>query len=237
MSKKTKNFDDIIHQKTFHDEKTNRKKRKRRSEKSEKSLTDLMGQPPLLSDEDPAQYFALYQTLRLKFAPRDILEEFYVRQVMDDAWLVIRYRRMNSHILNMAQPNLGDEIRLKIDRYRNMFMGSEDLLGQRNENSLLYDFSQYTCAMHPSDMIAKQFEDRIIQISHIEGMISRCLERIRRSQITLEDFRGFIDEAVQLADQAKPKSDQENPLSNHASGKKDEICLAEEPKKSDLNDK
>ena len=230
-------FEDLVRQKTLGGDKNKQKRRKRRSDTSEKTLADLMGQPPLLADEDPAQYFALYQTLRLKLEPRDVLEEFYVRQVMDDAWLVIRYRRMNSHLLNMAQPNLGDEIRLKIDRYRNMFMGSEDLLDQRDENLLLHDFSQYTIAMHPSDMIAKQFENRIIQINHIEGMISRCLERMRRSHMTLEDFRGFIDEALQLDDQVKTKLDQESPPFAHSSENKEDICSEYEPKMGDINGK
>lgn len=237
MSKKTKTCDDVIRQKTFQNKKTERKKRKMHSDKSEKTLADLMGQPPLLSDEDPAQYFALYQTLRLKFAPRDILEEFYVRQVMDDAWLVIRYRRMNSHILNRAQPNLGDEIRLKIDRYRNMFMGSEELLDQTTENLLLLKYSQYTSAMHDSDMIAKQFEDRIVQINLIEGMISRCIERMKRSHITLDEFRGFIDDVLQLEGQARHSPDHESSLSDDPPTKSDEIFLSEEAKKDALNGK
>ena len=230
-------FEDLIRQKTLQGDKKGRNKRKRRSDKSEKTLADLMGQPPLLADEDPAQYFALYQTLRLKLEPRDILEEFYVRQVMDDAWLVIRYRRMNSHILNRAQPNLGDEIRLNIDRYRNMFMGSEDLLDQRDENLLLLKYSQYTIAMHPSDMIAKQFEDRIIQINHIESMISRCLERMRRSHITLDEFRGFIDDVLKLEDKTTHNQDRKTPIPDDPSRKNDAICLAKNPKEDDLNGK
>lgn len=228
-------FEDLVRQKTLQGNKNKRNTQKRRSNKSEKILADLMGQPPLLADEDPAQYFALYQTIRLKLEPRDILEEFYARQIMDDAWLVIRYRRMNSHLLNMAQPNLGDEIRLNIDRYRNMFMGSEDLLDQRTENLLLLKYSQYTIAMHPSDMIAKQFEDRIIQINHIESMISRCLERMKRSHITIEEFRGFIDDVLELEDQTKHSPDQESSFSEDSSPKNNDICLAEEAKKSDLN--
>lgn len=155
-----------------------------------------MGPPPLLSDEDPAQYFALYEMLRLKFEPRDIIEEIYVRQMMDDAWLVTRYRRMKAHILNLAQPGFGDEMMLNIERYRNAFMGSEELLDQRTENLLLHQFSQYSCAMQPSEMIAKQFEKRIVEINLIEVMISRCLERMRRSHLTLEDLRDFMDKAL-----------------------------------------
>ncbi len=183
--KKKKNFDDLIRDKSVEgakskkSEKATRKKPSKSSKNFEKTFSDLMGPPPLLSDEDPAQYFALYQTLRLKLEPRDILEEFYVRQIMDDAWLVMRYRRMNSHIINMAEPTLGDEMRSKIDRYQNVFMGSEELLDQRDENLILHNLSQYYCAMQPSDMIAKQFENRIISINLIEGMISRCLERMR----------------------------------------------------------
>lgn len=134
--------------------------------------------------------------LRLKFEPSDIVEEIYVRQMMDDAWLVIRYRRMKAHVLNLAQPTFGDEMRLNIEKYRNAFMGSEELLDQRTENLLLHQFSQYSCAMRPSEMIAKQFEKRIVEINLIEGIISRCLERMRRSHLTLEDLRDFMNQAL-----------------------------------------
>lgn len=164
--------------------------------KTSKNLTDLLGPPPLLQDENPAQYFALYEMLRLKLKPRDIVEEIYVRHMMDDAWLVTRYRRMNSHILNMAEPTMGDEWQGKIERYRNAMMGSEDLLDMRNENLILHDFSQYSCVMRPNDLIARQFEKRISEINLIEGMISRCMERMRRSHLTLEDFRDFMQQAM-----------------------------------------
>lgn len=198
-----KTVDDLIRQKTESFNKSSKKRNRKatRTRKVPKSFIDLMGAPPLLSDEDPAQYFALYEMLRLKFLPRDILEELYVRQIMDDAWLVTRYRRMNSHILNMAQPGLGDEIRLKIDRYRNKVMGSEELLDQRTENLILHDFSQLACFSHPSDMIAKQFEKRIVEINLIEGMISRCMERMRRSHVTLEEMRAFLDHALDVVTQ------------------------------------
>lgn len=192
----------------------NKGRKGRRGAKPHKTLADLMGPPPLLSDEDPAQYFALYQMLRLKIEPRHILEEIYVRQIMDDAWLVTRYRRMNAHILNMAQPGLGDAIRLKMDRYRNMFMGSEKLMDQRTENLLLHDFSQLACFSHPSDMIAKQFEKRIVEINLIEGMISRCMERMRRSHITLEDARAFLDQALEVVSQDAPEVTQSSQASD-----------------------
>lgn len=191
-----KTIDDRIRETGKKFNKSSGKKREKRTLKVNKTFFDLMGPPPLLSDEDPAQYFALYEMLRLRIEPRDILEEIYLRQIMDDAWLITRYRRMNSHLLNMAQPGLGDEIRLKIDRYRNRVMGSEELLDQRTENLILHDFSQLACFSHPSDMIAKQFEKRIIEINLIEGMISRCLERMRRSHLTLEDFRSFMDTII-----------------------------------------
>lgn len=203
-----KTFEDLIREKTDSFQKSSKKgkSKTKRPSKVQKTFSDLMGPPPLLSDEDPAQYFALYEMLRLKFMPRDILEELYVRQVMDDAWLVTRYRRMNSHLLNMAQPGLGDEIRLKIDRYRNRVMGSEDLLDQRTENLILHDFAQFACVTHPSDMIARQFEKRIVEINLIEGMISRCMERMRRSHVTLEDMRAFLDHALDVVSDDGPEA-------------------------------
>lgn len=172
------------------------RKARKNIKKTSKNLTDLLGLPPLLQDEDPAQYFALYEILRLKLKPRDIVEEIYVRHMMDDAWLVTRYRRMNSHILNMAEPTMGDEWQGKIERYRNAMMGSEDLLDMRDENLILLDFAKYSCFTAPNNLVAKQFEKHISEINLIEGMISRCMERMRRSHLTLEDFRDFMQQAL-----------------------------------------
>ena len=78
-TKKSKTIDDLICEKTekFKVSATKKPtKRTRKVRKVQKTFSDLMGPPPLLSDEDPAQYFALYEMLRLKLEPRDILEEF-----------------------------------------------------------------------------------------------------------------------------------------------------------------
>lgn len=215
--KAPKTIDDLIAEKTktfaksSSKNKASTKRRPKRARRVQKSLVDLMGPPPLLSDEDPAQYLALYQTLRLTIDPRTVLEEIYVRHIMDDAWLVTRYRRMNAHILNMARPGLGDEIRLNIDRYRNSFMGSEELMDLRNENEILLRFSQYACVTHPSDMVARQFEKRIVEINIIEGMISRCMERMRRSHMTLEEARAFLDHALEVVSQDGADAEEASP--------------------------
>ncbi len=143
QSKKSNNFNDALfatlsssHGAYQKRQERSAQSRRKKTNKLSKNLTDLLGPPPLLADEDPAQYFSLYEMLRLKFEPRDIVEEIYVRHMMDDAWLVTRYRRMNSHILNMAQPTMGDEWQAKIERYRNAMMGSEELLDMRDENQI-----------------------------------------------------------------------------------------------------
>lgn len=223
QSKKPKDFNNALHAALNRSHGSDKKRqqrgarsRRKKAHKLSKNLTDLLGQPPLLADEDPAQYFALYEMLRLKFKPRDIVEEIYVRHMMDDAWLVTRYRRMNSHILNMAQPTMGDEWQATIERYRNAMMGSEELLDMRDENQILYDFSQYSCFTSPNDLVAKQFEKRVSEINLIENMISRCMERMRRSHLTLEDFRDFMQQAVEARGSGTEKSLKQNQADGHA---------------------
>jgi hypothetical protein len=89
--------------------------------------------------------------------------------------------------------------------------------------------------MQPSDMIAKQFENRIAQINLIEGMISRCLERMRRSHITLEDFRSFIEDALQSEIIISPTINDGKIVSERAERNDGGASLPEEVKRFDFD--
>jgi hypothetical protein len=47
-------------------------------------LKSLLGPPPLLDGEDAGAYDALYRHIRTAVAPRDVLEEIWARNVVDN---------------------------------------------------------------------------------------------------------------------------------------------------------
>ena len=64
------------------------------SASSPPDLKSLLGPPPLLDGEDAGAYDALYGQIRTAVAPRDVLEEIWARDVIDNLWETLRLRRL-----------------------------------------------------------------------------------------------------------------------------------------------
>ena len=65
----------------------------------------LFGAPPLLEGEDPAAYDGMLERICDTVKPADIIEEIWVRDVVDLTWETLRLRRFKSQLLtaNMHQ--------------------------------------------------------------------------------------------------------------------------------------
>jgi hypothetical protein len=64
----------------------------------------LFGAPPLVAGEDAAAYDALTARIAGAVAPADVLEEMWVRDVVDLAWEALRLRRLKALLLTSAAP-------------------------------------------------------------------------------------------------------------------------------------
>ena len=63
-----------------------------------------------LEGEDDQLYARLFGQVKTAISPRDIIEEFWVRDVMDLQWEVIRFRRLKACLLNAhAAPQITDQ--------------------------------------------------------------------------------------------------------------------------------
>ena len=62
--------------------------------------TCCFGPPPLLVDEDSAAYDSLLAHVSEAVKPSDVLEEIWVRDVVDLTWEVLRLRRLKASLLN-----------------------------------------------------------------------------------------------------------------------------------------
>ncbi len=67
-------------------------------------LDELLGPPPLLPNESTADYEGLRARLRAKIAPRDVIEEIWLRDILDLQWEVLRMRRLKSRLLSNSSP-------------------------------------------------------------------------------------------------------------------------------------
>ena len=62
----------------------------------------LLGRPPLVRGEDERAYAELLARVQAAVAPKDILEEFWVRDVVDLSWEAVRLRRMKANVITAA---------------------------------------------------------------------------------------------------------------------------------------
>jgi hypothetical protein len=59
----------------------------------------LLGPPPLIEGEDSAAYGELLNRISAAVKPKDVLEEIWVRDVVDLTWEALRWRRLKSNLL------------------------------------------------------------------------------------------------------------------------------------------
>ena len=67
-------------------------------------LDELLGPPPLLPNESLVDYEGLKARLRAKVAPRDVIEEIWLRDILDLQWEVLRMRRLKARLLGNSSP-------------------------------------------------------------------------------------------------------------------------------------
>ena len=65
-------------------------------------LNDLLGPPPVLEGEDSVAYHALWARIREAVTPRDILEEIWARDIVDNLWETLRLRRIKTALLHSS---------------------------------------------------------------------------------------------------------------------------------------
>lgn len=71
-------------------------------------LKTLLGPPPLLDGEDAQAYDDLYHRIREAIAPRDVFEEVWARDFVDNLWEMLRLRRIKVKLVR-ASANEGLE--------------------------------------------------------------------------------------------------------------------------------
>jgi hypothetical protein len=65
-------------------------------------LQKLLGPPALLEGEDAAAYSAITAHMRSTVAPKDAIEEIWVRDIVDLVWDAMRLRRLKAKLMHTA---------------------------------------------------------------------------------------------------------------------------------------
>ena len=72
--------------------------------------TSMFGPAPVLKGEDSKAYGELLMQVSSYVKPADIVEDFWVRDVVDHTWNILRYRRNKKGLLEAAKPKALEEI-------------------------------------------------------------------------------------------------------------------------------
>ena len=65
-------------------------------------LRQILGSPPLYEGESEENYDHLYERLRSTVSPADVIEELWVRDVVDLVWETLRLRRLKARLMDAA---------------------------------------------------------------------------------------------------------------------------------------
>jgi hypothetical protein len=84
----------------------------------------LFGAPPLIDGEDAAAYEGLLERVADAVAPADVLEEMWVRDVVDLAWEALRLRRLKATLLTAAAHQGVDAVLTPLIGYRSIALSN-----------------------------------------------------------------------------------------------------------------
>jgi hypothetical protein len=79
------------------------KKPSRRPGKSPLATLTFCGPPPLLEGEDEGAYNDLLAKVSGAVKAKDVLEEIWVRDVVDLTWEILRWRRLKAELMNVCR--------------------------------------------------------------------------------------------------------------------------------------
>jgi hypothetical protein len=81
--------------------------KKHSASSSSKALSlRLFGSPPLFEGEDAAAYDELLARVSSAVNPSDVIEEIWVRDIVDLTWEIFRWRRLKAEVLAIEVPRV-----------------------------------------------------------------------------------------------------------------------------------
>jgi len=148
------------------------------------SEPDFFGPPPLIAGEDPAAYAALRHRVADAVRPKDILEEIWLRDVVDLTWDVFRLRRLKAHLLRAAAHEgvrivLAPLVRDK--EYRGKGSGAEELSQRwaRGDENAVEEVNDHLAAagLTMDAVTAQTFAAKLDEVERIDRMIASAEAR------------------------------------------------------------
>lgn len=152
-------------------------------------LDELLGPPPLLPNESLVDYEGLKARLRAKIVPQDVLEEIWLRDILDLQWEVLRMRRLKARLLGNSSP-----IGLESLLHRRVNYTAKDKLvegwGRGDKESIKeVEAILKSCGLNLDDVDAHSLLKRLEPLESIDRMISQAEGRRNNALREIERSR------------------------------------------------
>jgi hypothetical protein len=170
---------------------------KRTVELSEQS--SLLGPRPLIEGEDAAAYDEILARLSGTMKPKDVLEEIWVRDVVDLTWDTLRMRRLKAALLASAMSQAIDKMFTPILGYR----GAEELSKQwaLRDRQTVKRVDQLIASMGLTmeAVVAQALSIHIDSFERIDRMVMHAEGRRNAALRELERHRATLAQALRQA--------------------------------------
>jgi hypothetical protein len=168
---------------------------------------DFFGPPPLIKGENPADYQALLKRVSIAVQPKDVLDEIWVRDIVDLYWEMLRLRRLKAGLLNAS---MGDGLRAVLGSLRSTgssslttealvqswLNGSPDSRKKVEQSLAAAGFSMDVVAAAALSKKLDEFERIDVMITRAEARRNNALREIDRHRATLgAALRAAVDDA------------------------------------------
>jgi hypothetical protein len=155
---------------------------------------DLFGPPPLITDEEPAEYELLAERVIAAVRPRNTLERIWVRDVVDLVWEARRLRRLKTSLLQ-AVSHMG------VYEFLLPRIGPDQATKFSNRSALGYPAIEVevflTNAALPKDALtALTFERKLESFERIDRLIASAEARRNNALREIDRHRAALGAAV-----------------------------------------
>ena len=175
-------------------------------------LDELLGPPPLLPNESLVDYEGLKARLLAKIVPQDVLEEIWLRDILDLQWEVLRMRRLKARLLANSSPSGLESLLHRRVNYSDVgkFV---DAWGRGNKEDIKeIELLLKSRGLGLDDVDAHSFLKRLEPLESIDRMISQAEARRNNALREIERAREAAARRLRAA-----LSDEDGSLMNVAS--------------------
>ena len=175
------------------------------TDRTEVRHRDWAGEPGLLLGEDAQGYEELLAQVRRALMPHDVMEEMWIRDVVDLAWDIFRLRRLKANLLRIrADSALREAIRPMVS---NPYKLVEKWSARDAAAVSTVEAALKRAGLSMDTVMAATLREEIDHVAQIEAMIASAETRRGVALREVERYRASFAEKLREALQTVESSD------------------------------